>query len=62
MQKLIQVLTSGHGDRTIENPEIKALLEDGWRIVDLHSTSAGTGGSNDAAGDIMFSMFVILEK
>jgi len=69
MQKFFEITHSTQqgiysNERVCETPEIKALLEDGWKIINIHCISAGAGaGSSDfSETDIVIKAFLVLEK
>jgi len=61
MQKFIQItnmpmaqLQKNQWEITSENPDVKALLEDGWRVLSVHPICNSVNA--------WVSVFVVLEK
>jgi len=63
MQKLLELNLSRdiwNNKRVNEDPEIKVLLEDGWKIVSVTGIGAGAGERDSV--DLAFFALIVLEK
>jgi len=62
MQKFIQITGSLRDEHPIEVPEVKTLLEDGWRITSVHPAAVAFAGDARHYGDVYSTVYLILEK